>query len=194
MCFDLWIFTPYLYTSNITGMNHLKRKLMFAFLNFTKANKTTKSDADIKLHVPSVCSTYISADGTLFVKTPSGGQPCALVQLPVSLRNWAVRPGIPFGHDFLLTCRVWHCPHERRAVQNSYVPAVGTWMVLRCPLFSATQQALSSDRRCVQSTCVEPLGLRKSCNHDREYSWCVHVTRLFYNVWPAVCSARSVTC
>ena len=24
MCFDLWIFTPYLYTSNTTGMNHLK--------------------------------------------------------------------------------------------------------------------------------------------------------------------------
>jgi hypothetical protein len=103
-------------------------KLIFAFLNFAKATQITKSDAEIKLNVPFHLALFIlciPADGTLFVKL-SGNQPCALVQLPVSLRNSAVRPGILFGHDFLMTCSVLQCPHERRAVQNSYVPVVGT--------------------------------------------------------------------
>ena len=30
LCFDLWIFTPYLYTSNTTGINHLK--IMFSIV------------------------------------------------------------------------------------------------------------------------------------------------------------------
>jgi hypothetical protein len=76
---------------------------MFVFLNFVKSSKNTKSDADIKPYVP-VQAVHlilcISSNGTLFVQL-SGSQPCALLQLPVSLFNWAVRPGILFGHDFL---------------------------------------------------------------------------------------------
>jgi len=101
-------------------------------------------------------------------QTLSDSQHCALVQLPVSLCNWAVRPAILFGYDFLLTCCVWQCPHTTcRVVRISYVPVVGTWMALRRPLFSATQQALSSDHRSVQSTRVELLGFRSSCSRVR---------------------------
>jgi hypothetical protein len=59
LCFDLWIFTPYLYTSNTTGMNHLRLILKLEPYTFKKhkiiyfviAHMTSIIVCPIRLHI-----------------------------------------------------------------------------------------------------------------------------------------------